>query len=232
MSWRVLNLRTLEDGGFATVYVGTRSDNGEQVVVKYLRDKTPDNRRYFVREARILARRVHQRLVEFLGGQPEGPEPYYIMPYYPGGKLTKWAGKLTHAQLRYAARQVADALAHLHSVDVAHGDVKPDNILLTRTGELRVGDPLGNGAGCTIAYGMNSGGTPGYWAPEVAVRQTPISKASDVFSFGATLYHLATGRSPVDGQNFDPRALGILVPTTYETSSSLAAKWIRGSDPA
>lgn len=211
MSWQVINLRKLDEGGFAEVYLGNRSDNGEQVVVKFLRDDTPDNRRYFMREVRILGQRLHRRIVSLLGGRTEGPRPYYIMPYYPGGSLSRWAGKLTHAQIRAAARQLAEVLDALHRCEIVHGDVKPDNGLLTKTGHLRLGDPLGNGAGCTVTFSANRGGTAGYWAPEIA-QGGPISKAGDVFSFGATLYHLVTGHRPEDGQNLDPRVGAVVVP--------------------
>jgi serine/threonine protein kinase len=212
MTWHVIDMRWLADGGFATILVGRRSDTGAQVIVKRLRDKTPENRRYFSNEAKILRRRIHPRMAEILGGDPDGPDPYYVMPFYTGGGLTRWAGRLTHAQLRRVAFQIAEVVASAHAVDVRLGDLKPDNILLTNTGDLRVADPLGNAGACTIVFGMNSGGTPGYWAPEVAARKTSISKAGDVFSFGATMYHMVTGRIPVDGQNLDPRAVGALIP--------------------
>jgi serine/threonine protein kinase len=55
---------------------------------------------------------------------------------------------------------------------------------------------------CTVVYGINTGGTPGYMAPEVAAGG-PISKAGDVFSFGATLFHIVAGRRPRQGQVID-----------------------------
>jgi serine/threonine protein kinase len=213
MGWRVVNLRKLDDGGNGDVYIGERSDTGETVVVKYLRDhENVANRRWFAREIRILAKRLHRSLVPFLGGDAEAKQPYYIMPYLSGGSLTKWCGRLTEAQLRTCAIQIGEAVAALHGDNTAHGDVKPDNILLTKDGSLQVGDPLGNGGGCTVLYTVNSGGTPGYWAPEV-MQGGPISLAGDVFSFGATLFHLATGRRPVDGQNLDPWESGAAIPS-------------------
>jgi serine/threonine protein kinase len=212
VSFKVINMRPLgDDGAFGDVYIGNRDDNGEFVVVKFLRDDTPDNRRYFHREVRILNGGLHERLVAILGFNLAGPKPYYIMPYYPGGKLTPWAGRLTHRQLRAIIKQIGEPLAKLHSQQIVHGDVKPDNVLLTNAGDLRLGDPLGNGAGCTVMYRANQGGTPGYMAPEIA-RGSAMSAQGDVFSFGATLFHLVTGRRPEDGQNFDPRMCGVVVP--------------------
>lgn len=212
MSWFVKDRRKLASGGFAEIYIGVRSDTGEQVVVKYLRESdNPEYRRTFAREFRILKRRLHERVVTVLGGDPDAERPYYIMPFYGGGKLTNWAGRLNHEQLQVVATQLAEALLAFHKAEIAHGDFKPDNVLVGEGGDLRVADPLGNGAGCTVLYAANRGGTPGYWAPEVA-KGGPISRPGDVFSFGATLYHMATGRAPQDGQTLDPQAIGALVP--------------------
>jgi serine/threonine protein kinase len=149
--------------------------------------------------------------VPFLGGDAEAERPYYVMPYFPGGSLTKWCGRLTPAQLRAAATQIAEALAALHDSGIAHGDVKPDNLLTNKEGNLHMGDPLGNGGGCTVLYTVNCGGTPGYWAPEVR-NGGPISAEADVFSFGAAFFHLATGHRPADGQCLDPWTAGAAIP--------------------
>src|SRR5712691_4266066 len=132
MNWTVLNARMWIEGTFATLWIGNRSDTGALVIVKCLRDKTPDNRRYFSREGRVLRGRFHRRMVEFLGGDLDGPDPYYIMPYYDGGHLTVWAGRMTHGQLRLVALHLAETLANLHAAEVIHGDFKPDNTFVTK----------------------------------------------------------------------------------------------------
>src|SRR6185437_12002273 len=81
-------------------------------------------------------------------------------------------------------------------------DFKPDNILVSYEGHLQVADPLGNGINCSVIFAQNHGGTPGYWAPEIAANG-PISAAGDVYSYGATLYHLLTGKRPQDGERFE-----------------------------
>ncbi len=199
MGWQVVNLRQLYSGGNGDLFVGQRSDTHENVVVKFLRDFHLEGaRRYFAREVRIL-RRGFSGVVPLLHADLDGPRPYYVMPYLPGGALTRWAGKLNEGQLRGVARAVAGTLARLHAAGIAHGDVKPDNILLSQDGQLQLADPLGNGWGCTVIFAVNRGGTPGYWAPEVAGGGS-ISKPGDVYSYGATLYHLATGHRPEDGR--------------------------------
>jgi serine/threonine protein kinase len=94
-------------------------------------------------------------------------------------------------------------MANLHGQSIFHGDIKPDNILVSWDGHLQVADPLGNGLGCTVLFSENGGGTPGYWAPEVR-KGASIHPAGDAYSLGATLYELSTGQKPQDGQSLDP----------------------------
>jgi serine/threonine protein kinase len=202
---------TLKAGGNGDCFLGQRSDTGEHVVIKYLREfDLPDARRRFAREVRVLAQRRIRGLMSVLSADTEGPRPYYVMPYLQRGPLSAHAGKLSDEQLRGVASEVATTLAALHAQFVAHGDVKPDNILLADDGHLNLADPLGNGMGCTVLFSENSGGTPGYCAPEIC-RGAQISQAGDSYSFGATLFHLTTGRAPGPGQR-------LLVPATVAVS--------------
>lgn len=198
---QILNLRKLGSGGNGDLFLGQRSDNGELVVVKYLREDTPHARHAFAREVRILKAQRHH-VISIIFARLDVRRPYYVMPYLPGGSLTRWAGKLTESQLLTVAFEIGTAISGLHGSWICHGDIKPDNALLEKDGHLRVGDPLGNGLGCTVLLSKNCGGTPGYWAPEVQIGQ-PISQAADVYSFGATMYHLLTGERPRDGQRLD-----------------------------
>lgn len=207
MSYQVLNLRPMHSGGNGDLFVGQRTDNGATVVVKYLREYwMPHARKAFAREVHILERMIHG-LVPLSFANLTAKRPYYVMPYLKGGTLSKWAGRLTDDQLHTIAAELAHTLANLHAAYEAHGDVKPDNILVTRDGHLQVADPLGNGTVFTILFSENHGGTPGYWAPEICAGGS-ISRAGDVYSFGATLYHLLTGRRPQDGERLDPSAEG------------------------
>lgn len=193
MSFQLLNLRPFRSGGYGNVYVGNKSDTREPVVVKYLRDShIPHFRKGFEREVRLLIRQ-RPGMIRILAWDLRGDRPFYVMPYFKTGSLKKYAGRLTSAQLHAVACDLAWTLANLHGTGDAHGDVKPDNILVTDQGELQVADPLGNGTLLTRLFSPNSGGTPGYIAPEIAAGG-PISAAGDVYSYGETLHHLATGR--------------------------------------
>jgi serine/threonine protein kinase len=199
MNFQVLNLRPFRSGGQGDIFIGQRSDTGESVVVKFLREyRLPHTRKGFAREVGVLARKL-RGLVPLLGSDTHAEQPYYVMPYVKGGALTQYAGRLTGEQLQNIAAELARTLASLHAVYEAHGDFKPDNILVTHDGQLQVADPLGNGSVFTVLFSENRGGTPGYCAPEIRAGGS-ISRAADVFSYGATMYHLQTGRRPQEGQ--------------------------------
>jgi serine/threonine protein kinase len=212
MNFQVLNMRAFRSGGCGDLFVGVRSDTRESVVVKYLREAhLPHTRKAFEREVRFLARKL-RGIVPLLEWNIAAERPYYIMPLLKGGSLSKHTGRLNETQLRTIALDLARTLANLHGVNAVHGDFKPDNILLTEDGRLQVADPLGNGSLLTILFSENRGGTPGYMAPEVAAGGS-ISTEADVYSYGATLYHLATGAVPRLGQLLAPSAEGFRIAT-------------------
>lgn len=206
MSYQLILIRHLGSGGNAEVYVAERGDTHEQFAVKMLREyPSSDARKAFEREARILGLGV-KGLIPVLGSNMQVERPFYVMPLM-GGSLKAYAGRLNDAQLHAIAKALAQILISLHNTRDAHGDIKPDNILLSHSGQLNIADPLGNGAHCTVWFAKNRGGTPGYWAPEVRANQ-PISSAADVYSLGATLYELLTGKRPQDGQRLDASGEG------------------------
>jgi len=227
MSSHVINLRALYSGGNGDLFVGQRSDTGANVVVKFLREHhLPHARKAFLREVRILSRGI-RGLVPLVFANTEAERPYYVMPYLQGGPLSRYKGQLGAGQLERVAADLASTLATLHAARVAHGDIKPDNVLVSDDGRLQVADPLGNGIGCTVFFSQNRGGTPGYWAPEIRAGGQ-ISCAGDVYSYGATLYELQTGRKPQDGQRLDSSSVGYANSTKIQQIISVCCQ----QDPA
>lgn len=195
-------LTLVQHGGFADVFVGMHIASGQRLAVKVLRDAHVERaRENFAREVLILSRRASRYLLNVLAADLDAPKPYYVMPFMPGGCLTTRAGSLSEIDVLGFGSQIASAVAALHAIDIVHGDLKPDNALLAYN-ELRVGDPLGNGGGCTVSLTTKQGGTPGYMAPEL--RHCPISPEADVYAFGATLFHLTTGVHPYRQPDLDP----------------------------
>lgn len=212
----------LGSGGHGDVFVGRRRDTGEKVVVKYLREShLADARRRFAREVRILGKKL-RGLVPLLWADGKGDRPYYVMPFLEHGAITKYAGRLGPEQLHTVAHEMAAAISKLHSLSITHGDIKPDNTLVTDDGHLALSDPLGNGWGCTVIFSEEHGGTPGYWAPEIR-NGAKISHEGDMYSFGASLHHLATGVVPTDEHAIDLSLVPSSLPTIREIIAACVA---------
>lgn len=204
-------VRPLDSGGRGDVHLYYFRMKNLQVAVKFLRDShLRHQKRAFFREIDMLAKQL-PGMVKLLDFNKLANPPFYVMEYLGGGTLTQYAGRLPEDHLLTLARGLANVLATFHSKCGPHGDYKPDNIFAAQDGKLKLGDPAGNGFGFSILLAPARGGTPGYWAPEIQNNGT-VSPQADVFSFGATLYHLVTGRRPVDGQQLDPLANGFMCP--------------------
>lgn len=207
MTWFVHTSQRLDSGGQGDVFLGRRSDTGEQVVVKVLRDAhIAKNRKSFEREIKLLNQGL-RGVMPVLGFNLNTPTPFYVMPYFAGGSLEKWVGRLTAAQVRGVGLQLASIVGDIHKTGFIHGDIKPANLLPVQGGGLIVADPMGNGYGCTLCFSENVGGTPGYCPPEMG-RGGTISAAGDVYSFGATLFHLFTGQRPSQHPPLEPSLIG------------------------
>lgn len=201
MSFQIMILGPLNSGGYGDLYIGQRSDTGERLAVKYLREfQNIRARKEFARQIGIL-RRGLKGVIPVLFSDPSAERPWYAMPYLEGGTVTRYAGRLTPLQLQNVALELAIILANFHNTIGTHGDFKPDNVLVSQDGRLNVADPSGNGFGCTMIFSQNPGGTPGYWAPEVGT--TGVTKAGDVYSYAATVRELLTGQRPLKGQRLD-----------------------------
>jgi serine/threonine-protein kinase len=205
-------------GGFADVYRAAARGDGAWLAVKYLRDYTnAEARQRFKREVCLLLSLKHPHVVPILDYRLDVEQPYYVMPFMSRGCLTQWAGKLDHAQVRSLLRTLADVLHHLHERGALHRDFKPDNILVSDNGVVALGDfGLGNAPNCTVHFTRSAAGTPGYAAPELEQSLGQTSTQSDVFSLGATIFHLLTGVHPKvarkDAPSLDPWTLNSAVP--------------------
>ena len=223
-------VRPLNSGGRGDVHLYYFRTKNLQVAVKFLRDShLRHQKRAFFREIDMLAKEL-PGMVKLLDFNKLANPPYYVMEYLGGGTLTQYAGRLPEDHLLTLARGLANVLATFHSKCGPHGDYKPDNIFAAQDGKLKLGDPAGNGFGFSVLLAPARGGTPGYWAPEIQNNGT-VSPQADVFSFGATLYHLVTGRRPVDGQQLDPLANGLMCPARLREVILLCLEQTRKPDP-
>ncbi|MBI4902221.1 MAG: protein kinase [Acidobacteria bacterium] len=190
-------------GGMGTVYRADRVDGEitQQVAVKLLHVAADQHnwRERFLRERQFLASLNHLSIVRLLdAGQTEDGQPYLAMEYVDGLPIDRYAeSKELRHQLEIFLR-VCDAVAHAHRNLIIHRDLKPSNILVDSAGNPKLLD-------FGIAKLMEESSdptrtvdrllTPSYASPEqlTGARQTT---ASDVYSLGAILYRIFTGRSP------------------------------------
>ncbi|MCB9695959.1 MAG: protein kinase [Alphaproteobacteria bacterium] len=172
-------------------------------------------RERFEREARVTARLAHPSILTVydLGEGPDG-QPFYAMPFVEGRTLTEAIGTMSREEGVGVVTTVAEALAYAHEHGVVHRDVKPDNVLVGRFGEVVLIDwGLASEAGS--AWLAPTGrppprdgltelgvGTASYMAPEQA-RGQPADPLQDVYALGATLYHVLAGEPPWAGRSSD-----------------------------
>ncbi|TCO46725.1 serine/threonine-protein kinase [Actinocrispum wychmicini] len=161
-----------------------------------------DARRRAMREGRLAARLQHRNAIALFDVAEHEGDPCLIMEYLPSRSLSRLLserGTLSPQEAAQIGEQVATALTAAHAAGIVHRDVKPGNILIDDTGQVKITDfgisrSVDEGTLTQSSAGMLAG-TPAYLAPEVARGQDP-TRASDVFSLGATLYHAVEGQPP------------------------------------
>jgi len=155
----------------------------------------------FRTEAQSLARVEHENVIKVIDILEEKNVHFIVMDFAEGVNLrvlVKEKGPMQPGELLSVARQSADALYAAHKQGILHRDIKPENLILSSRGRCKLTDFGLAGDLRLIAEGHEGPlnfGTPAYAAPEVLRRMTPDPR-SDIFAWGATMYHLATGEPP------------------------------------
>lgn len=175
------------------------------VALKLLHHTGPTSARQWVLEAQFQAAVVHESVVPVHEvGTLEG-RPCIVMAYIPGATLAEWQEKLDLNQVCMLLAQACHGVHAAHCAGLIHRDLKPQNILVhtSEEGSLRAyvtdfGLARGAQSGSLSSTGMALG-TPYFFSPEQAVGESLLDARSDVFSLGATLYAMVTGRPPFKG---------------------------------
>ena len=205
-------LRRLGEGGMGTVYLAYHESQDRQFALKVLAPSLADNQSYvdrFYREAKSGGLLNHPSIVQCLGaGQDRTTRQHYLVLEYVDGvtahALLERFGRLSVGDAVHIALDVARALEHAHSRNVIHRDIKPDNILITRSGVSKLAD-LGLARRTDEASHLTATrqgfGTSFYMPYEQALNARHADGRSDIYALGATLYHLITGQVPFPGEN-------------------------------
>ena len=203
-------LSRIGQGAMGSVFKGRQISMDRIVAIKvlsprYSRDKSYVER--FIREARAVAKLRHENIISGFDVGEAGGIHYFVMEYVEGtpvSTLLRREGRLSERRCLEIGLQVARALSHAHKNGIVHRDVKPENIMITASGvaklcDLGLAKQIKDQAGATMD-GM-SVGTPNYISPEQARGEENIDIRTDIYSLGASLYHMATGTPPFTGAN-------------------------------
>ncbi|HVW28201.1 MAG TPA: serine/threonine-protein kinase [Polyangiaceae bacterium] len=211
----------LGKGGMATAYRADDAVTGNKVALKLLspndsREKAARDVELFEREYQTLVQLAHPRVVQaYEYGVHEGA-PYYTMELLDGGDLQTLA-PMPWQEAAAAAYEICSALSMLHSRRLVHRDLTPRNVRRTNDGKAKL---LDFGLLSPMGPPELLAGTPPFVAPEL-VNSVSLDGRSDLFSLGATLYFVLTGRHAFPARRFDqlrdvwrsnPRAPSKLVP--------------------
>jgi serine/threonine-protein kinase len=226
-------LDRLGEGAMGTVYRARQLSLDRDVAIKVLSpDLAQDDEHVqrFLTEARAVARLNHTNIISGIDVGDAGGVLYLVMEYADGltvADLLERGGAMDEERVLLVAQQMARALDHAHKANLVHRDVKPANILLTKDGVAKLSD-FGLARleleGEADARRM---GTPDYISPEQARGEASVDERTDLYSLGATLFHMLTGRPPYTG----PDASSVLaqhltapVPSVLDEDPSVDAR--------
>jgi serine/threonine protein kinase len=203
-------LEQVGGGSMGAVYRARHWESKAIVAIKVMHAEVARNPvllKRFEQEFRITSRLDHPNIVKMIEFCGTEPKPYLVMEYIEGESLIdrlERDGKIPEEEAVRLIVEVAHGLHRAHKQGLIHRDVKPDNIMVTRDGQAKLLDlglakDVDSGAELTRAgQGM---GTPDFMAPEQFRNAKHASVRCDIYSLGATLYMMVTGRYPFDEED-------------------------------
>ncbi len=204
-------LRLLGQGGMGKVFEAEHGETGRRVALKVMSHAlaSEQDRKRFLREGRLAASVNHPNVVYIHGSEEIDGVPVITMELVHGGTIKdrlKQEGPLPVAEAVETALHLIAGLEAANNAGVLHRDIKPANCFVTADGTVKVGDfglsisTLARGESLLTATGSVLG-TPAYASPE-QLRGEDLDERSDIYSVGATLYHLLTGTTPFPATDF------------------------------
>ncbi len=209
--------RKLGQGGMGEVWLAKQTSLDRvaavKLLAKHLAEKDDFVKRFY-REAKAMAKVDHPQAVRVFAvaegvDSADGVNKHYVaMEFVDGKSVQDWLekqGQLSVGDALYITLRCAEALEHAHKLQMIHRDIKPDNIMVTSKGGVKVADFGLAKALDDEEFSMTQSGTglgtPYYMAPEQARNAKYVDGRSDIYALGATLYHLLTGKLPFTGDS-------------------------------
>jgi serine/threonine protein kinase len=205
--------RELGRGGMGAVYLAEQPGLGREVAIKELVPSAaadPTALKRFLQEAQVMARTSHPNLVQIHDFEQIGPANYIVLEYVRGKSLRDWLnrGEIPQPQVFAVMHGVLQALDYAHRHGIVHRDMKPENVLLSDEGMVKVADfgiarlTDDTGAGSTATKTGTTVGTPQYMSPE-QVASSKVDGRSDLYSAGIMFYELIVGQPPFTASEAD-----------------------------
>jgi non-specific serine/threonine protein kinase/serine/threonine-protein kinase len=195
-------------GGQGVVFRARQPGTGRDVALKRLilgAFASESSRRRFEREVDAVTRLSHPAIVTVYGVEEVDGASMLAMEWIEGEPVTRWADGRDLEEVLALFLQVCDAIQHAHQRGVLHRDLKPSNVIVDRSGRARVLDfglaKLTSEGGAAVTASGEFVGTPAYAAPE-QWRGADLDARADVYSLGAILFELCTGRAVLEGAGF------------------------------
>jgi eukaryotic-like serine/threonine-protein kinase len=204
-------LERIGKGSMGVVFKAKQTSVDRIVAVKVLLEALAKNKEFikrFDREAKIAAKLQHNNIVNAIDAGEVGGNFYFVMEYIEGETVKDMIEKGKVFDEKTASEiilAVAEALQHANQRGLIHRDVKPENILLTKDRTVKLADlglaRLTSDEKWAMSEAGMAIGTPYYISPEQVRGQVDVDIRTDIYSLGATFYHMVTGRPPHDGDS-------------------------------
>ncbi|MDR3632411.1 MAG: serine/threonine-protein kinase [Isosphaeraceae bacterium] len=202
-------IEKLGKGSMGIVYKARQTSVDRIVAVKILLDALAQNKEFikrFDREAKIAAKLSHNNIVNAIDAGEMNGYHFFVMEYVEGSTIKDALDRNEVYDEKTALRivlAVAEALKHAHQRGLIHRDIKPENVILTKDGNVKLADLGLARLTADEKWAMSEAGmaigTPYYISPEQVRGQVDVDIRADIYSLGATLYHMVTGHVPYSG---------------------------------
>ncbi len=203
-------LKKLGQGGMGEVYLAEDTKLGRQAAIKVLSKALAGKGDFverFYREARSMARMNHDNAVSVYDVDQDNGVHYVAMEFVDGKSMQGWMdklGKLSVGDALHVTLRCAEALQVAHNQSMVHRDIKPDNVMLTSKGKVKVADfglAKATDEDMSMTQSGTGLGTPYYMAPEQARNAKHVDGRTDIYALGITLYYFVTGKLPFSGNS-------------------------------